>query len=64
MIKKDKSKFKNILLQWILLNILGNQTFQKKAMLIMVDSYELDFMKGNVILISKNWWDVQFFEVC
>ena len=30
----------------------------------MVDSYELDFMKGNVILISKNWWDVQFFEVC
>ena len=43
--KKDTSKVKNILLQWILQNILENQTFQRIAKFIMVDSYEMDFMK-------------------
>ena len=43
--KKDTSKVKNILLQWILKNILENQTFQRIAKFIMVDSYEMDFMK-------------------
>ena len=43
--KKDTSKVKNILLQWILKNILENQTFQIIAKFIMVDSYEMDFMK-------------------
>ena len=43
--KKDSSKVKNILLQWILKNILENQTFQRIAKFIMVDSYEMDFMK-------------------
>ena len=43
--KKDTSKVKNILLPWILKNILENQTFQRIAKFIMVDSYEMDFMK-------------------
>ena len=43
--KKDTSKVKNILLQWILKNILENQTFQRIAKFIMVDSYEMDFIK-------------------
>ena len=43
--KKDTSKVKNILLQRILQNILENQTFQRIAKFIMVDSYEMDFMK-------------------
>ena len=48
--KKDSSKVKNRLLQWIFQNILENQTFRRIAKFIMVDSYETDFMKGNVIL--------------
>ena len=36
---------KNILFQWILQNILENQTFQRIAKFITVDSYEMDFMK-------------------
>ena len=43
--KKDTSKVKNILLQRILQNILENQTFQRIAKFIMVDSYEMDFLK-------------------
>ena len=43
--KKDTSRMKNILLQWILQNILENQTFQRIAKFIMVDSYEMNFMK-------------------
>ena len=50
--KKDSSKVKNRLLQWIFQNILENQTFQRIAKFIMVDSYEIDFMKGNVILVK------------
>ena len=33
-------------------NILENWTFQRIAKFIMVDSYEIDFMKGNVILVK------------
>ena len=49
---KDTSKLKNALLQWILQNILENQTFQRIAKFIMVDSYEMDFIKGIVILVK------------
>ena len=31
------------------------------AKFIMVDSYEMDFMKGNV---KERKWDVQYLEVC
>ena len=37
--KRDTSKVKNILIQRILPNILENQTFQRIAKFIMVDSY-------------------------
>ena len=50
--KKDSLKVKNRLLQWIFQNILENQTFRRIAKFIMVDSYEIDFMKGNVILVK------------
>ena len=43
---------KNILPQWILQNILENQTFQRRAKFIMADSYEMDFMKSIVILVK------------
>ena len=33
-------------------NILENQTFQRIAKFIMVDFYEMDFMKGIVILVK------------
>ena len=46
--KRGRSKVKNILRPWILQNVLKNQTFQRMAKFIMVDSYEMDFMKGNV----------------
>ena len=49
---KDTSKLKNALLQWILQNILENQTFQRIAKFILVDSYEMDFIKGIVILVK------------
>ena len=39
---------KNTLLQWIL----ENQTFQKIVKFIMVDFYEMDFMKATVILVK------------
>ena len=48
--KKDSSKVKDTLLLWILQNILENQTFQRIAKFVMVHSYKMDFMKGNVIL--------------
>ena len=44
---------------------LENQTFQRTAKFIMVNSYKMDFMK--VLLIStvtKSRWDVQYLEVC
>ena len=44
-LKKDSSKVKKILLQWILQNILENQTFQRIAKCIMFDSYKMEFMK-------------------
>ena len=50
--KKDTSKVKNTLLQWILQNILESQTFQRIAKFIMIDSYEMDFMEGIVILVK------------
>ena len=49
---KDTSKVKNTLLQWILQNILENQTFQRIANLIMVDFYKIDFIKGIFILVK------------
>ena len=44
--KKDTSKVKNTLLQWILRNILQNQTFQRIIKSIMVYFNEMNFMKG------------------
>ena len=38
------------MLQWIWQNILENQTLQRIARFNMVDSYKMDFVKGNVIL--------------
>ena len=46
--KKRRSK----LLQWILQNILENQTFQRKAEFIIGDFYEMDFTKAIVILVK------------
>ena len=42
----------NTLLQWILQNILENQTFQRIAKFTMADFYETVFMKGIVILVK------------
>ena len=50
--KKDISKVKNTLLKWILQNISENQTFQRTQKFIMTDFYEMDFMKGIIILIK------------
>ena len=43
---------KNTLLLWIFQNILENQTFQRVANFITVDFYEMDFMKGIVVLVK------------
>ena len=51
-LEKDISKVENTLLQWILQNILENQMFQRIAKFIMADFYEMDFMKGIVILVK------------
>ena len=48
--KKDISKVKKILLEWILQNILENQTFQRMAKFIMVDSYKMDFMNKSFFM--------------
>ena len=48
----QKRTLKNTLLQWILLNILEIQTFQRIAKFNMVDFYEMDIMKGIVILVK------------
>ena len=50
--KKDISKVKNTLLKWILQNISENQTFQRTQKFLMTDFYEMDFMKGIIILIK------------
>ena len=50
--KKEISKVKNALLQWIFQTILGSLTFRRIAKFIMVDFYEMDFMKGIVILVT------------
>ena len=42
----------NILLQWILQNILENWTFQAIPKFIMPDFHEMDVMKGIVILVK------------
>ena len=51
-LERDISKVENTLLQWILENVLENQTFQRIAKFIMADFYEMDFMKGIVILVK------------
>ena len=51
-LKKDISKVKNTMLQWILQNILEDQTFQRIAKFMMTDSYEMDFMIGIAILVK------------
>ena len=48
--KKDISKVKKILLEWILQNILENKTFQRMAKFIMVDSYKMDFMNKSFFM--------------
>ena len=44
--QKRKFKGENTLLQWSLQNILENQTFQRRAPFIMVNSYEMAFMNS------------------
>ena len=51
-LERDISKVENTLLQWILENVLENQTFQRIAKFIMADFYEMDFTKGIVILVK------------
>ena len=51
-LKKDISKVKNTMLQWILQNILEDQTFQRIAKFMMTDSYEMDFMIDIVTLVK------------
>ena len=46
--KKDSSKAKNTLLQWILQNI------QRIAKFIMVNSYEMNFIKSNFTLVKAD----------
>ena len=45
---------KNTLLQWILQNMLKNRMFCRiaKSISTKVDFYEMDFMKGNNILVK------------
>ena len=50
--KKNTSKVKNTLLQWILKNILENLMFQRTVRFIMVDSCKMNFMKGVVIVVN------------
>ena len=50
--KKDTSKVKNTLFQWILRNILENQTFQIIAKFIMVNFCEMGFKKGVFLLVK------------
>ena len=53
MFKKDISKVKNTLLKWILQNISEDQTFQGNTKkFIMANFYEIDFLKGIVILVN------------
>ena len=52
LLKKDISKVKNTMLQWILQNIWEDQTFQRIAKFMMTDSYEMDFMIGIVTLVK------------
>ena len=52
LIKKNISQVKNTWLQWIFQNILENRMFQIIAKFIMADFYEMDFMKGIVILVK------------
>ena len=51
-LKKDISTAKNTLFKQILQNISENQTFQRTAKFAMADFYEMDFMKGIVILVK------------
>ena len=51
-LKKDVSQKKNTLLQWILQNILENQTFQRIAKFIMADFNEMNFMERIIILVK------------
>ena len=47
-------KVKNTLLQWLLHNILENQKFQRIPKFITADFYEMDIMKGIVILVKAD----------
>ena len=58
--KKRQIKGKKYITQWILQNILENQTIQRIVKFAMVDIYDMVFAKGT----SKRRWDVQYFEVC
>ena len=53
-LEEDIPKVENTLFQWILQDILENQTFQRLGKFIMVDLYEMDFMKGIVKLVKVN----------
>ena len=57
-LKKDISKLENTLLQWILQNILENQTFQRIENFIMADFYEMDFMKGATLVKVDEMYNI------
>ena len=52
--KKTYQSCSSTLIKWILQNIAENQTFQRTAKFTMGDFYEIDFMKGIVILGKVN----------
>ena len=43
---------KNTFDQWIFQNILENQTFQKTEKFILTNFYDMDFIKGTIILVK------------
>ena len=50
--QKRQIRGQKTLLKLIFQNLLGNQTFKRIAICIMVDSYDMDLMKGIVILVK------------
>ena len=52
LIKKDIWTAKKKFVQWILKNILENETLQGKARFIMDSLYKVEFLKGIIILVA------------
>ena len=60
-LEKDISKVENTLFQWFFQNILESQDENRKY--YHADFYEMDFMKGVVILVKVDEMYVQYLEV-